>query len=145
MLTLLFAATAIGTLNLVSVGFGVLFVGIAVDFGLQFAVRFREAKHDTGDLAEALRLTARRAGSAILDRSTGHSGGLSGVRADGFQRRGRAWADRRHRDADCVLLHDDFPACGDHDLPCARRECRSRFLLGPQAPIRCSRAGTARS
>ena len=37
MLTLLFAATAIGTLNLVSVGFGVLFVGIAVDFGLQFA------------------------------------------------------------------------------------------------------------
>ena len=66
MLTLLFAATAIGTLNLVSVGFGVLFVGIAVDFGLQFAVRFREAKHDTGDGAEALRLTARRAGSAIL-------------------------------------------------------------------------------
>ena len=43
-----------------------LFVGIAVDFGLQFAVRFREAKHDTGDVAEALRLTARRAGSAIL-------------------------------------------------------------------------------
>jgi uncharacterized protein len=66
MLTLLFAATAIGTLNLVSVGFGVLFVGIAVDFGLQFAVRFREAKYDTGDGAEALRLTARRAGSAIL-------------------------------------------------------------------------------
>jgi uncharacterized protein len=66
MLTLLFAATAIGTLNLVSVGFGVLFVGIAVDFGLQFAVRFREARYDVGDSAEALRLTARRAGSAIL-------------------------------------------------------------------------------
>jgi uncharacterized protein len=66
MLTLLFAATTIGTLNLVSVGFGVLFVGIAVDFGLQFAVRFREAKYETGDGAEALRLTARRAGSAIL-------------------------------------------------------------------------------
>jgi hopanoid biosynthesis associated RND transporter like protein HpnN len=66
MLTLLFAATAIGTLNLVSVGFGVLFVGIAVDFSLQFAVRFREARHDTGEVAEALRLTARRAGGAIL-------------------------------------------------------------------------------
>ena len=66
MLTLLFAATAIGTLNLVSVGFAVLFVGIAVDFSLQFTVRFREAKHDTRDGAEALRLTARRAGSAIL-------------------------------------------------------------------------------
>jgi hopanoid biosynthesis associated RND transporter like protein HpnN len=66
MLTLLFAATAIGTLNLVSVGFGVLFVGIAVDFSLQFAVRFREARYDTGEVAEALRLTARRAGGAIL-------------------------------------------------------------------------------
>jgi len=66
MLTLLFAATAIGTLNLVSVGFGVLFVGIAVDFSLQFTVRFREAKYDARDGAEALRLTARRAGSAIL-------------------------------------------------------------------------------
>lgn len=66
MLTLFFAATAIGTLNLVSVGFGVLFVGIAVDFALQFAVRFREARHDVRDVGEALRLTARRAGGAIL-------------------------------------------------------------------------------
>ena len=66
LLTLLFAATAIGTLNLVSVGFGVLFVGIAVDFAIQFTVRFREAKRDAGDQAAALRLTARRAGSAIL-------------------------------------------------------------------------------
>jgi uncharacterized protein len=66
MLTLLFAATAIGTLNLVSVGFGVLFVGIAVDFSLQFAVRYREGRYGTGDSAEALRLTARRAGGAIL-------------------------------------------------------------------------------
>lgn len=57
-LTLLFAATAIGTLNLVSVGFGVLFVGIAVDFGLQFSVRLREARHDVGDGAAALRWTA---------------------------------------------------------------------------------------
>jgi uncharacterized protein len=66
MLTLLFAAGAIGTLNLVSVGFGVLFVGIAVDFAIQFTVRFREARHETSEAAEALRLTARRAGGAIL-------------------------------------------------------------------------------
>ena len=66
MLTLLFAAAAIGTLNLVSVGFGVLFVGIAVDFAIQFAVRYREARHDLGDAAAALRQTARRAGGAIL-------------------------------------------------------------------------------
>ncbi len=66
LLTLLFAAVAVGTLNLVSVGFGVLFVGIAVDFALQFAVRFREARHDTGEQAAALRLTVLRAGRAIL-------------------------------------------------------------------------------
>jgi hypothetical protein len=66
MLTLLVASSAIGTLNLVSVGFGVLFVGIAVDFAIQFAVRFRESKHEVRDLAEALQLTARRAGGAIL-------------------------------------------------------------------------------
>ena len=42
MLTLLFASVAVGTLNLVSVGFGILFVGIAVDFAIQFSVRYRE-------------------------------------------------------------------------------------------------------
>ncbi len=66
MLTLLFAAAAIGTLNLVSVGFGVLFVGIAVDFAIQFAVRYREARHNLADPAAALRQTAQRAGGAIL-------------------------------------------------------------------------------
>ena len=66
MLTLLFAAAAIGTLNLVSVGFGVLFIGIAVDFAIQFAVRYREARHDLADAAAALRQTAQRAGGAIL-------------------------------------------------------------------------------
>jgi len=46
MLTLLFAAAAVGTLNLVSVGFGILFVGIAVDFAIQFCVRYREYRHE---------------------------------------------------------------------------------------------------
>ncbi len=66
MLTLLFAAAAVGTLNLVSVGFGILFVGIAVDFAIQFSVRYREARHEYPDPARAMAATARRAGSAIL-------------------------------------------------------------------------------
>ena len=65
-LTILFAALAVGTLNLVSVGFGVMFVGIAVDFAIQFSVRFREYRHETGDLAQGMRLTGRRAGGQIL-------------------------------------------------------------------------------
>ncbi len=66
MLTVLFAAAAIGTLNLVSVGFGVLFVGIAVDFAIQFSVRYRERRYEAGDLPEALRQTAAQAGLQIL-------------------------------------------------------------------------------
>ncbi|HEY0184794.1 MAG TPA: MMPL family transporter, partial [Rhodopila sp.] len=66
MLTVLFAAVAVGTLNLVSVGFGVLFVGIAVDFAIQFSVRYREFRFETGDAAAAMTATARRVGVQIL-------------------------------------------------------------------------------
>jgi len=66
MLTVLFAALAVGTLNLVSVGFGVLFVGIAVDFAIQFSVRYREFRFETGDPAAAMTETARRVGVQIL-------------------------------------------------------------------------------
>lgn len=66
MLTVLFAAVAVGTLNLVSVGFGVLFVGIAVDFAIQFSVRYREYRYETGESAAAMTATARRVGVQIL-------------------------------------------------------------------------------
>ena len=66
MLTVLFAAVAVGTLNLVSVGFGVLFVGIAVDFAIQFSVRYREFRFELGDPADAMTQTARRVGVQIL-------------------------------------------------------------------------------
>ncbi|MDE2582143.1 MAG: MMPL family transporter [Rhodospirillales bacterium] len=65
-LTLLFASIAVGTLNLVSVGFGVLFVGIAVDFAIQFCVRYRERRFEFADKAEAMRQTAGRVGEQIL-------------------------------------------------------------------------------
>ncbi len=75
-LTLLFAAAAVGTLNLVSVGFGVLFVGIAVDFAIQFAVRYRERRYEVGDLAEALRRTGARTGVQILIASVATAAGF---------------------------------------------------------------------
>ncbi len=65
-LTLFFAAAAVGTLNLISVGFGILFVGIAVDFAIQFSVRFRERRHEFADFGEAIRQTAVRTGEQIL-------------------------------------------------------------------------------
>jgi uncharacterized protein len=66
MLTVLFAAVAVGTLNLVSVGFGVMFVGIAVDFAIQFAVRYREYRHVARNAVRGLQLTGARAGPQIL-------------------------------------------------------------------------------
>jgi hopanoid biosynthesis associated RND transporter like protein HpnN len=66
MLTVLFATVAAGTLNLVSVGFGVLFVGIAVDFSIQFCVRYREMRFEAGDPAVAMHETANRVAIQIL-------------------------------------------------------------------------------
>ena len=52
----------VGALNLISVAFFVLFIGLGVDFGLQFCVRYRAERHDYGDLRAALRSAARKAG-----------------------------------------------------------------------------------
>ena len=71
-----FAALAVGTLNLVSVAFAVLFTGIAVDFTIQFAVRFREARMFYPLLNEALEQTARRAGGQILVASLASTAGF---------------------------------------------------------------------
>ena len=65
-LTLGFAAVSVGTLNLVSVGFGILFVGLAVDFAIQFAVRYRELHQLHAGAAAAMAETGRRAGGQIL-------------------------------------------------------------------------------
>ncbi len=66
LLTTGFAALAVGTLNLISVAFAILFVGIAVDFAIQFSVRFREMRLSHADAVAALAETARRVGIQIL-------------------------------------------------------------------------------
>jgi hopanoid biosynthesis associated RND transporter like protein HpnN len=64
--TAAFASVAVGALNLISVAFAVLFVGIAVDFGIQFSVRFRDERFHQGDIANALRSAARGIGGPLL-------------------------------------------------------------------------------
>jgi uncharacterized protein len=44
----------VGAFNLLSIAFFVLFVGLGVDFGIQFSVRYRSERHKCGDLHEAL-------------------------------------------------------------------------------------------
>jgi len=58
--TTAFAMAAIGSLNLISVAFAVMFVGIAVDFGIQYGVKFREEHFHEPDPAKAMRNTTQR-------------------------------------------------------------------------------------
>jgi uncharacterized protein len=49
----------VGALNPISIAFAVLFVGLGVDFGIQFSVRYRSERHACGKLDHALVSTAR--------------------------------------------------------------------------------------
>jgi hopanoid biosynthesis associated RND transporter like protein HpnN len=48
----------VGSLNLLSIAFAVLFVGLGVDFGIQFSVRYRSERFKSNDLQAALEQAA---------------------------------------------------------------------------------------
>ena len=50
----------VGSLNLLSIAFAVLFVGLGVDFGIQFSVRYRSERFKSDDLRGALISAAER-------------------------------------------------------------------------------------
>ncbi len=50
----------VGSLNLLSIAFAVLFVGLGVDFGIQYSVRYRSERFKTNDLTTALLQGAER-------------------------------------------------------------------------------------
>jgi hopanoid biosynthesis associated RND transporter like protein HpnN len=54
-----------GALNLISIAFFVLFIGIGVDFGIQFSVRYRAERHEVDDLRTALRNTGNKIGAQL--------------------------------------------------------------------------------
>jgi hopanoid biosynthesis associated RND transporter like protein HpnN len=55
----------VGSFNLISIAFFVLFVGLGVDFGIQLSVRYRTERHELGDLRAALRSAAQKAGNPL--------------------------------------------------------------------------------
>jgi uncharacterized protein len=63
--TATFATLAIGHLNLISVAFAVLFIGLAVDFSIQFGMRYKEAIDGGASLREALDGAAGGTGIAV--------------------------------------------------------------------------------
>lgn len=62
--TACFAAAAIGTLNMISVAFAVLYVGLGVDFAIHFGLRYRELSA-TNTRVDAIRAAAGHIGSSI--------------------------------------------------------------------------------
>ncbi|MGE5260374.1 MAG: MMPL family transporter [Actinomycetota bacterium] len=66
----------VGALNLISVAFAVLFVGIGVDFGIQVAVRYRQERHVKGDLDPALASTAARIAKPLTLAATATAAGF---------------------------------------------------------------------
>jgi uncharacterized protein len=55
----------VGALNLISIAFAALFIGLGVDFGIQFSVRYRSERHDDDDIHVALLSTAAKAGGPL--------------------------------------------------------------------------------
>ena len=70
--SLAFSAFAVGHLNLISVAFVVLFVGLSVDFGIHFSLRFREALEKGMNVASSLENAAEGAGGALTSVSYTH-------------------------------------------------------------------------
>ncbi len=64
------------TLNLISVAFAVLFVGLGVDFGIQFCVCYRAKRHADGDLLGALRAAGGEVGGALALAATSIAAGF---------------------------------------------------------------------
>jgi len=63
--TAAFAAAAVGSLNLISVAFAVLFIGIAVDFSIQFSIRYRDERYSLDDFQLALWRAANGIGGPL--------------------------------------------------------------------------------
>ncbi len=64
-LTAAFATAAVGALNLISVAFAVLFIGLSVDFGIHFALRYGEGRRLGAPHDEALAEAAEGTGGAL--------------------------------------------------------------------------------
>lgn len=64
--TLGFAIFFVGRLNLISVAFGVLFIGLGIDYGIQYCVRYRELIASGLGHQEAIIGTGRGLGASLL-------------------------------------------------------------------------------
>jgi hopanoid biosynthesis associated RND transporter like protein HpnN len=64
--TAAFAAVAVGSLNVISIAFAVLFIGLGVDFGIHLGMRFAELVRDGSDDEAALVATVSDVGGSVV-------------------------------------------------------------------------------
>ena len=64
-MTAAFGLMMVSALNPISIAFAVLFIGLGVDFGIQYSVRYRAERHDDNRLRPALIAAGRRAGAPL--------------------------------------------------------------------------------
>ena len=64
--TATFAAVAVGQLNLISIAFAVLYIGLGIDFAIHFSLRYRELVSQKHAQVAALRETAGDVGSSLV-------------------------------------------------------------------------------
>jgi hopanoid biosynthesis associated RND transporter like protein HpnN len=64
--TAAFAAAAVGDLNLASISFAILFIGLGVDFGLHLGMRYADLFASTRDHAVSLREAVRDVGGSLV-------------------------------------------------------------------------------
>ncbi len=63
--TLAVGLAAVSALNLISIAFAVLFIGIGVDFGIQFSVRYRDERFSQPKLVTAITAAGVKAGRGL--------------------------------------------------------------------------------
>ncbi|MBW2034442.1 MAG: MMPL family transporter [Deltaproteobacteria bacterium] len=61
-----FATAAVGHLNMISVAFGVLYIGLGVDYAIHFCLRYKELIAQGNTYSVALSRTARDVGSSLV-------------------------------------------------------------------------------
>ncbi len=65
-ITSTFAALAVRHLNLISIAFAVLYIGLGIDYAIHYSLRYRELRVEGAGQREALRLTAEDVGASLF-------------------------------------------------------------------------------
>ena len=109
-----FAAAAIGHLNLISIAFGVLFIGLGIDFAIHLSVQFSDQLGEGARPEAALRGAASSVGGSLVMGAVTTAVAFFAFRANGFHRRRRAGTDRRDGHVHRALHQLHAPA--GHDI-----------------------------